>query len=421
MPKSSGSGAGNNLQNPRALWAEMENNIAALKEHSSDPRAVMELANKMEFDAEQLKSYVLATSSSLHGAFDTVTPGRSWFAKDANARDNDAATPFASIPQDPLSVLPEPSIVTPPVTIRATINPENANTPFVPMPNDQLAFMPISTQPQDDDTEAHELEELSSFFSLPSTHHSILRDHNRESSVSADARAYARKVSDESPIIDELSEIGSLNEDGLDLSSFLQDVDFGDKSIGINVKPRIISPESNVPVPGKDASVSMDISSGVFNKNKHDKRDTLTKKEAPGSAKRKKKQGKKTRETKYEKRHVGTTGKPFKEYIQQDTIDGDLLCLCGKGAHNTNHGGNRGFQDFAAPFLREYNALATSREKEHFARRVLRKYYDQDRRFLWVVGGTWVDMPEGEARKKIGQFFRDLNNPKKKKKKRAKF
>lgn len=397
---------------PRALLAGMKDNANTIIHSTADP-FVRNLADEIFSQANQLETCHFSQSNSA-SAFDFVTPSRTWIKHQAVAAATSASAAnhihtHASDLQDPSMAC----IVTPPEVVRATAKPSKC-----------MEFMPISQSQEEDDISFGDMQSLSS---------SVLG--------SASSELICQKVIDEALSIpineccsqdhrDDLEEgmpplpssidVDKTEEDTCnritpDMDDAMDDAmeDAMEDGIGIlKVFNRSMSDElldafsvdSRQYQPQGNAQVTTKVVCPKSPKRKHHSK-------PPASSKRKK--SSKSRKAKYLTRMVANTNQTFEEYIEQDGIDGNLICLGGKGAHNKEHVGNKQFHEFTEPYLPEYNAKATSKDKEKFTLQVLEENYDQRRRFFWVVDDKWEDMPKNEARKKIGQFFRDLNSRRK--------
>jgi len=95
-------------------------------------------------------------------------------------------------------------------------------------------------------------------------------------------------------------------------------------------------------------------------------------------------------------------------YFEQH--DGNLICLCGRGAHN-KHPGNKNYRDFIHSWLQNYQSR-TKEGKEGLTNSAVKEFERQGRRlFKLNCKDEWEELDQESARKKIrpkiSQRFRD--------------
>eukprot|EP01083_Nonionella_stella_P027723 76360_1 len=99
----------------------------------------------------------------------------------------------------------------------------------------------------------------------------------------------------------------------------------------------------------------------------------------------------------------------LKAYFKHN--DENLICLCGRGGHNTRHPGNRYIYE-TVDFLLDYYQSLKKEEKEQLTNWAVQDFESQGRRlFNLNKNGEWeeLDLNAGKKRirAKISQRFRD--------------
>jgi len=106
-------------------------------------------------------------------------------------------------------------------------------------------------------------------------------------------------------------------------------------------------------------------------------------------------------------------GKYLKKFVA-NTEPKVTICLCGRGAHNTHHPGNRYIYEYIDIFLDLYQSLV-NKEKEELTNEVVQEFESQGRRlFKLNDNGEWEELDLDSAKKriraKISQRFRDASS-----------
>eukprot|EP00581_Thalassiosira_minuscula_P020134 CAMPEP_0183719074 /NCGR_PEP_ID=MMETSP0737-20130205/12150_1 /TAXON_ID=385413 /ORGANISM="Thalassiosira miniscula, Strain CCMP1093" /LENGTH=414 /DNA_ID=CAMNT_0025948759 /DNA_START=350 /DNA_END=1594 /DNA_ORIENTATION=- len=95
----------------------------------------------------------------------------------------------------------------------------------------------------------------------------------------------------------------------------------------------------------------------------------------------------------------------LKTYLQQHNRD--LVCLCGRGAHNNHHKGNQIYLDLIQKRLLEYKSR-DKKGREEFTNSLVQEFEDAGRHFLKEnENGQWEVMERKSVRAKVSQNFRD--------------
>ena len=120
-----------------------------------------------------------------------------------------------------------------------------------------------------------------------------------------------------------------------------------------------------------------------------------------------KKQGRHKKISYLDKLVANTTPKMTLAVHLQKT-EGNLICLCGRGGHNSPHAGNRDYLDVINSRLQEYKSRS-KKGKEELTNSLIQEFKDQGRLFFRVNKGTdeWEEMDKRSIRRKVSQNFRD--------------